>query len=78
MAREEKFVCPNVDCGHVDFSEGECPVCASPLVRPKGDDYRFDPKLEEEESGVPMAADDLEDPDEVSWYSEGGGEYGVM
>lgn len=79
MAGVEKFACPNVDCGHVDYSEGECPVCGSELVKPKGEAYRFDPKADDDGAvSFVSEADDEGDPSDVSWYSEGSEGYGMM
>lgn len=78
MAGVEKYVCSNKGCDHIDYSDGICPECGGEMTRPKGDDYKFDPKMEDDSGSVmPLETDD--DPSDVIWYTpEGGGEYGMM
>ncbi len=77
MRETEKFGCPNIDCSYVGFSEGECPECGSQLVKPKGDDYQFSNDFDEEQNEPPINDMD-DDPDAVTWYSDGEEKYGAM
>lgn len=70
--REEKFSCPDVDCGYTNFEGGECPQCGVALEKIKGDDYL--PMVDEidgDEKAGPMVSEFSDDPDEISWYSDG-------
>jgi hypothetical protein len=68
--REEKYNCPDVDCGFTSFESGECPLCGLQLEKIKGEDY-FAP-TEEKDEGIsePIVNDFSDDPDDVSWYSD--------
>ena len=77
MRETEKFGCPNIECGYVGFNEGECPECGSQLAKPKGDDYHFANDFDEEPT-VPPINDLDDDPEAVTWYSDGEEKFGTM
>lgn len=70
--REEKFICPDVDCGFISFDNGDCPQCGTSLEKIKGDDYvpMKDESEAEGETG-PASEEFSDDPDDISWYPEG-------
>lgn len=71
MAGVDKFGCPNVNCSYIGYSEGECPECGSNLVKPKGDDYQFNPNVDDESPVVQINDEFADDPDNINWYPEG-------
>ena len=76
--REEKFTCPDVDCGYYNFDGGECPQCGLSLDKIKGDDYMLaKDDIENEETEEPEITDFSDDPDDISWYSDNES-YGTM
>jgi len=69
--KEEKYHCPDIDCGYTNFENGECPQCGLQLEKIKGEDY-YSANEESENGGVvgPMASEFDDDPEDVSWYSD--------
>ena len=69
--KEEKFSCPDVDCGYTNFEAGECPQCGFPLEKIKGEDYFSSIDSAPEDMAVePIAVDFNDDPEDMSWYSD--------
>lgn len=77
--REEKFCCPNLDCGFTSYNSGECPECGKELDKIKGDDYAsFNSETEEDSPAEVMMSDFDDDPDVTSWYKDEEGQYSAM
>jgi hypothetical protein len=69
--KEEKYHCPDVDCGYTNFDSGECPQCGLQLEKIKGEDYYSPTEDAATDSPVePMMSDFNDDPEDISWYSD--------
>lgn len=69
--REEKFNCPDIDCGYTNFEAGECPQCGLALEKIKGEEYFSTSDDAVKDTVVePMINEFDDDPEDVSWYSD--------
>jgi hypothetical protein len=69
MRENEKFVCSNVECDHVDFTDGECPTCGGKMEKIKGDEFA---SLNDEsnDDASPEHFDPNLDDDPDLWYRD--------
>lgn len=69
--KEEKYSCPNVDCDHISYDPGSCPLCDLPLEKVKGEDFfSANDGLNGENPNEPMASEFNDDPEDITWYSD--------
>jgi hypothetical protein len=69
--KEEKYHCPDIDCGYTNFDPGECPQCGLPLEKVKGEDYfSTNDDTSSDMSGGSMVGEFNDDPEDMSWYSD--------
>ena len=69
---EERYECPDVDCGYTSDHDGECMECGHKLRRIPGEAYFRETENDPVETfGIPEPELLDDDPSDISWGSEG-------